>query len=390
MSIKGNIVILSSIEWSFLWQRHQTFAKMFADAGWKVVFIESSAKRNPNIKDVPRIAHRLFRFIRKRDVLKKNGLSKNLTIISPVVFPSTYNIFRYINRLFFIPSLVRKIKAYIDRSEHVVVWCYLPTQTSLDIIKMLSPSLLIYDCVTNFLAMDNVPKDMLEKEIEITRIADIVIADSDYLFNRLKRYRQDVMKIPPGVNYALFSQVCDAKNGDHKICYFGAIDDRIDFDIIHEICDAGYEINMVGPVNIKLPKLPPSVKFIGSVPFSELPDYLKGCFCFVIPYYINDFTKGIIPAKIYECLATGKPVIATSLPDIATYFKDFVYIADTPEQFLTTINLLKSLEDEEKKAKRQKLAFNNSWEKRFGEILEMMEDRQKIALQQEKRINNEN
>ncbi len=58
----------------------------------------------------------------------------------------------------------------------------------------------------------------------------------------------------------------------------------------------------------------PGVQYRGAVPHEGLPASLAGVDAYVLPYEINNLTKGISPAKTYECLATGKPVVASPLP----------------------------------------------------------------------------
>lgn len=372
--MKGIIVVLSSIEWGFLWQRHQTIAKMFADAGWEVVFVESSAKRNPGIKDVSRIVKRIYTLLSKDSIAQHDNIPHRLSVISPVVLPSTFRLFRIINKFVFIPQLLRSIKKLLKGHKPLIVWCYLPTETSFEVIERLSPDLLIYDCVTNYLAMGtDAPKDIADTESRLIKQADFVFTDSDYLYKDKIRLRSDIVRIPPGADYALFNMAARGKFKKRKVCYFGSIDGRMNFDIIKQLAGAGYEIVMVGPIRTKLPELPYNVRFTGSVPFMELPAHLMDCECLMIPYHINEFTIRIMPAKIYECLATGKPLVATPLPDLSNFDNDLVYIADSPVRFLEILGSLEVLETPEKNRKRQEVAFNNSWEARFEMIMKLLE-----------------
>jgi len=59
---------------------------------------------------------------------------------------------------------------------------------------------------------------------------------------------------------------------------------------------------------------------VGKVPFSEVPQYLAAADICLLSAYRNETMENIVPIKIYEYLAMGKPVIATRLPGI---FKEF-------------------------------------------------------------------
>jgi hypothetical protein len=76
---------------------------------------------------------------------------------------------------------------------------------------------------------------------------------------------------------------------------------------------------------------------------------------------------GISPAKIYECLATGIPVVATPLPELER-FGEYLYVAKGTEGFTEVLQRLPQLESGEKVRTRTELARENSWEARFAVI----------------------
>jgi hypothetical protein len=54
-----DIVFISSIDWSYLWQVHQEIALRFAQAGNRVIYIENTGVRSPGLSDAGRILLRL-------------------------------------------------------------------------------------------------------------------------------------------------------------------------------------------------------------------------------------------------------------------------------------------------------------------------------------------
>jgi glycosyltransferase involved in cell wall biosynthesis len=102
-----------------------------------------------------------------------------------------------------------------------------------------------------------------------------------------------------------------------------------------------------------------------------LPRHLADADALIIPYRITTFSKGTFPAKIFECLATGKPTIATPLPDLVP-FGDLLYLAEDARGFASTLERLPETETEEKVRARVELARENSWEARFRAIEEAL------------------
>jgi glycosyltransferase involved in cell wall biosynthesis len=142
---------------------------------------------------------------------------------------------------------------------------------------------------------------------------------------------------------------------------------------LRAIAGAGFEVRIVGGLG-RIEKgflNMPGIDYRGEVPHAELPAALAGVDAFVLPYRVNGLTRGISPAKIYECLASGRPVVAAPLPamkDLAGH----VCLAERPGDYVEVLRNLEGLETEEKRRDRIDLARRNSWEARFGEIEEAL------------------
>lgn len=72
------------------------------------------------------------------------------------------------------------------------------------------------------------------------------------------------------------------------------------------------------------------------VPFSEVPKYICASDICILPAYKNDIMMNIVPIKMYEYMAAGKPVIATRLSGLVKEFGEGngVLYADTSEDVL--------------------------------------------------------
>lgn len=58
----------------------------------------------------------------------------------------------------------------------------------------------------------------------------------------------------------------------------------------------------------------------GKVPFEEIPIHIAAADICLLPAYKNEIMMNIVPIKIYEYMAMGKPVIATDLPGLRKEF----------------------------------------------------------------------
>lgn len=94
----------------------------------------------------------------------------------------------------------------------------------------------------------------------------------------------------------------------------------------------------------------------GRIPFQEIPGYIAAADICLLPAYKNEIMMNIVPIKIYEYMAMGKPVIATDLPGIRKEFGDnngINYIEeskDTLEKAILLSASVSKIKDEGKKA----------------------------------------
>ena len=298
---------------------------------------------------------------------------------APLVAPPTYGFFRRLNRGLFVPRVVGDLRK-IAGLENPVIVTYPPTRTTLDLISGLDPRLVLYDCSDDYESFPAVPKDIATTERELLHRADLVSCTSTRLLEKVKPLRPDAFLSGPAVDYERFAVLQDAypAKGVRTVCFFGHVSrERIDFSVLRAVAGAGFEVRLVGGLGGSLGRVDrdflrtPGIDHREEVPHAELPAALAGVDAFVLPYRINGLTRGIAPAKTYECLATGKPVVTAPLPAMEE-LAGYVYLAEEPEGYVEVLQSLEALETEEKARARIELARRNSWDARFGEIEEAL------------------
>lgn len=369
MPVKPPVVMLSGIRWDFLWQRHQILATRFARAGYRTVFVETTGLANPR-PDGATLRKVSARLRRSGGPGKERPEEPDLTVYSPLTAPPTWRAFRLLNRRFFVPRVARDLREIV--AEDPIVVAYPPTRTTLDLISLLRPRLLYYDCSEDYEGFPGVPEDIASTERELLRRADVVSCTSPSLLEQVEPLRPDAFLSGPGVDYKRFAELQrDRPSSEIRtVCYFGHLGrERIDLSVLRAVAEAGFTVRLVGGVG-KVDKgffETPGMDYVGEVSHRELPSALEGADAFVLPYLDNRLTRGISPAKTYECLATGKPVVASPLPALRK-IGDYVYLAEAPEEFVKTLRALKGLETGKRVRARVGLARKNSWDGRFGEI----------------------
>jgi len=115
----------------------------------------------------------------------------------------------------------------------------------------------------------------------------------------------------------------------------------------------------------------------GWQPYEEVPKYIMASDICLLPAYKNDVMKNIVPIKMYEYMAAGKPVIATSLPGIKKEFgnDNGVIYVDRPEDVLEkAVELIENGGIEKEGRKARKFVEKYSWDNIVDEVERVLEE----------------
>lgn len=360
---KGTIVIFSLIQWHFTWQSTHNFASGLAKRGYRVLFIEPLPKRWPKPSEFNRVWGRISGNAEAAGMCIQ-PLVSGVEIISPRLLPDVGSLAQYFNREIFVPRIARSM--HNDSLKRpVVVINYLPTKASVSLMQSLDPDVSFYYCNTDW---ENDPYATEVYESEMAKAVDMVWADTPTNFNRVRKLNARVVSMPKGVDISLFARARKENDQISKppLCvYFGLVSVSTDVDLLRKVSHH-YRLRIIGPIRRSLHGFSDRTEIIGGVPHEEIPDRIHDADVLLLPYAVTDQNKAVMPAKLFECLATGKPTIVHGL-DYLREYSDLFYICDDHDQFLSAIERAVN-EPSERKLPRIRLAEQNSYEKRIDEI----------------------
>jgi len=242
----------------------------------------------------------------------------------------------------------------------------------------------------DFSAFPNVTKKRNEEEELLLKKSDLSITSSNLLFNKARKFTSKVKLISNAGEFDHFNKTISdfsLKEFENPIIgYFGAVAEWFDTDLIEFLANnfsRGTFIIIGHTFGADIRKLQKfkNIKFLGELPYFELPKYLHNFDVCIIPFKITTLTKATLPVKVFEFLAAGKPVVTTKLPEL-DHMKNLVYIAETKDDFLKKINVALQENDEKLIKQRIEFAAKNTWKNRFEDLVEELKKVPSLNLNQ--------
>ena len=158
--------------------------------------------------------------------------------------------------------------------------------------------------------------------------------------------------------------------------YVGMINQTMDVSLVDHVTRALPDVafKLAGPVHPSMHdriaplRSRPNVTFMGPILKSDVPAFLRECRV-LFSFKRNDaITAGNDSMKIYEYLATGRPVVSTPVAPANRF--DAVYTAETPDAFEAALRTALAEDDPERVARRLELARRNSWTERIDTFVQ--------------------
>lgn len=265
-----------------------------------------------------------------------------------------------------------------------VLWYYTPM--ALAFSRHLRPQAVVYDVMDELSLFRFAPPDLLAREAELYRRADVVFTGGRSLYEAKRGRHANVHCFPSSVDVAHFGRArtpgadpADQAGIAHpRLGFFGVLDERLDLGLVAAIADArpDWQLVLVGPVvKIDPAELPrrPNVHYLGGRSYDALPDYVGHWDVALMPWALNDATRFISPTKTPEYLAAGRPVVSTPVTDVVRGYGDsgVVRIADSAPAFVAAVEAVLAGDAAERAAwlaRADELLARTSWDRTWARM----------------------
>ncbi len=266
----------------------------------------------------------------------------------------------------------------------VVLWLTHPLQRwALDAFP--ERCLACYDWTDDWAAFEVLPvadRFQLEAENEaLLRAVDLVFAVSKSLYSRAKALNPKTWELPNATDLAVIGRAAVDGPIDGavaalprpRIGYVGQIADKLDYTLIARLATLRPRWSFIFVGNVwenhrrEVEKLAshPNVHFLGRRSYAELPEILRGFDLCLLPHRLTPLTESMDPIKLYDYLATGKPIVGTPVAGMER-FSDVVYTGRTAEELVAQ---MEAAFEEPPLQRERRLAYAHraTWEQRGKE-----------------------
>jgi glycosyltransferase involved in cell wall biosynthesis len=241
----------------------------------------------------------------------------------------------------------------------------------------------VYDCVDEFAASRGLVRRKVVEELErrLLQKVSMVIVTHEALRVAKSRSGRPVHLIPNAAEPDHFARAAAPETPTAPLLtgmprpiigFVGSLQYWIDFNLLRFLARSrpNWSFVLIGPVGrlAEISKLKgfPNVHVLGPRPYVELPSFVKAFDVCLNPYVVDELAANCSPLKLYEYLASGKPVVSVDMP-AANEFNGVVAIGRDYAEILAKIDEMLNTPDPDGRlaADRMAAVAPHSWENRF-------------------------
>lgn len=327
--MQSELIVLSHLRWDWVWQRPQHLVSRLGSrcSTW---YVEEPLTPSPEFTGPNRL-----------NSMGVDGLNRAWLEI-----PEQGHHVGFFDDV--LPDYIEQLPGLVgEPAGERVVWMYTPL--ALELALALKPTTLVYDVMDDLAAFKDAPPELVVRQRQALRRADVVFAGGRSLHRSMVRQgRADTLLFPSGVEPEHYrTPTAEARVlGRRPVAgYVGVLDERLDLRLIADLAQAlpEWDIKMYGPVaKIDPASLPPApnISYEGYTCYADLPAAMAGLDVALMPFALNEATRSISPTKTLEYLAAGLPVVSTRVPDVVADFPGVVHLRNDAAGFASLCRTL--------------------------------------------------
>ena len=232
---------------------------------------------------------------------------------------------------------------------------------------------IIYDCMDLNSAFDDALSQDSSAETELVGLSAATLCSSSKILESLKQIRPsaNLVLVRNALSRERYISLKSIKPIESRLGYFGTISSWFDWEVVLGILEQfeQVEIHLWGPADSKH-VVHPRVVYHPQIEHSQVVSQMQTCQVLIMPFIVTPLIEGVDPVKLYEYIATGRPVVSSAYPEIS-HFRPYIETYSSAEGFeeaLTKVIALPKLDEE----LRVEFIENNNWVRRAEDISEIL------------------
>jgi hypothetical protein len=245
------------------------------------------------------------------------------------------------------------------------------------------------DEVSGFAADQKEAEELVSRERRLVHDARLVLCTSQYLLDRMtQRHGAGVAWRPVLVRNAISRDLLeDAANRfandrlgqkDHsktssvyRVAYIGTVAKWLDLETLAHCTNLvkTVQFELIGPVLSRHRVAVDRLVYHDAVDHSRLRIQAEEFDAFIMPFVLNELTRGVDPVKLYEYLAFGKEVISVFYDELKR-FAPFVHFYTSRDELVSILRSLIERRATRRNEPGRALSFlrENTWDSRVNDI----------------------
>lgn len=305
--MKPRLTLVTHVDWGHIRQRPQQLAVALAE-WYDVTVISPVARRRAHLVDNPAPGVTLFRVWRLPGSYRSAGVAEaNAVLASMQCGPQ-----------------VRRARVVVVTSPELWPW----------VRPALDDRPLVYDCMDDALAFaqdDGVRALKAAWERELIARSQLVVCSSDELAARAAARGATpahTTVVPNGWDDEAFPVQASTplpRKGPLELAYFGTIAAWLDTDALQALAalHPGISVRLIGPGHEGALASVNGLRVEPPVAHHKLAEAVSSAHALLLPFRVDDLTRGVDPVKLYEYIALGKPIASAHWPALDR-FEGFV------------------------------------------------------------------
>ncbi len=372
------MIFVSLENWDEIWRRNQFLCREFTCRypGRRILFVAPARDISHHVRRGT--LHKLA-----GPLIERVADYPSITVMRPVkLLPASVSICAKFNEWLTRIQIRRTAQQLGIQSP--ILW--LNAHAAVHMAGRLGERSVIYDITDDWTQLTQSRKAReatVAQDARLCRKADAVIVCSQRLFELKQRLARNLHLVPNGVDAEHYAVAAGTAGVDSTEAgtwekpvfgYTGSLHaDRLDINLIEALSRTLTRgtIVFVGPLMLAPADLQRfsslhNVVLTGAVPHERLPALMQKFDVCINPHKVTSFTESLNPLKLWEYLATGKPIVSTPVAGFRDY-PDLIYFGKDAASFSSALSEALA-EPAATGEMRRKEAQRHSWSSRMDAI----------------------